>query len=161
MNGEKLSAGCEVRRSFRGGVFFHTGIYVGKGRVVHFGERGPGEPLRAQQVAECSLEEFSRGEKVRVGLQPRNPAHARAVVRQAYALLRKSDNGFDGKYNLVLRNCEDFTRHCSRVGAEPRPRGRFRPTQRARILMALAALPGGLAALAGGLAAARTLRKRA
>ena len=154
MRKEELTAGCEIRRSFRGGMLFHTGIYVGNGRVVHFGERRPGEPLRTQRVAECALEEFSRGEKVRVGLQPRNPAHARAVVRRAYALLRKSDNGFDGKYNLVLRNCEDFTRHCYRVGAEPRPRGRFRTTQRARVLMTLAALAGGLAA--GG-----TLRRRA
>jgi hypothetical protein len=88
--------------------FYHHGIYVGRGRVVHLsGEviEAFTEPERVE-VIETSLNEFvSWAPEVEVLVYPdAYPAHV--VCRRART--RLGERG----YNLISRNCEHFATWC-------------------------------------------------
>lgn len=86
--------------------FVHHGIYVGEGRVIHYGALG--RLLPKGPVEEIALSCFSRGRpiSVRSGLPVKFTAQE--VVKRA-----RSRIGED-RYRLLSNNCEHFCEWCLR-----------------------------------------------
>ena len=91
-------------------AYTHHGIYVGRGRVVHY--RGLSCGLCRGPVEEVSLSEFSRGRAIWICLQDTAGADPEEIVRRA--LLRVGEN----RYRILTNNCEHFCEWC--VRGEPR-----------------------------------------
>lgn len=91
-------------RVFRG-FYWHHGVFVGDGRVVHYS----GEPARKRHAAirlDC-LGSFLQGGVAEVVTYAPRVSHAPSdVVRRARA--RVGEAG----YNLMFNNCEHFARWC-------------------------------------------------
>lgn len=90
--------------------YTHHGIYVGRGRVVHY--RGLSRGLRRGPVEEVSLPQFSRGRPIWIRAEGANGADPEEVVRRAR--LRVGENC----YRVFTNNCEHFCEWCIR--GEPR-----------------------------------------
>lgn len=86
--------------------YSHHGIYVGRGRVIHYG--GFCDALHAAPVEEISLEAFAHGNPVTVKPEP----FARYLGAQAVHRAR-SRLGED-RYHLLTNNCEHFCTWCVR-----------------------------------------------
>jgi len=87
-------------------TYTHHGVYVGRGRVIHF----DGEPLRGRSatIVECTLDEFLRGGRAILVPAPRGLVPSEVVGRAERALA----DGF-GAYRLLFRNCEHFATWCT------------------------------------------------
>jgi Lecithin retinol acyltransferase len=93
-------------------MYTHHGIYVGRGRVIHYSGFSSG--LRRGPVEEVSLEEFACGSIVRVRSEV-SAFDRSEVVRRARARLGES------QYRLLSNNCIHFCRWCwhgAAAGAE-------------------------------------------
>jgi|GEM_PF-3092207 len=100
-----MAAGDQLR-VYRGG-YWHHGIDVGDGTIVHFGKAG----LRAA-VQRTGWDEFLLGSSVLERLPVRLcPVPAEEVVRRALECVGKH------AYNLALNNCESIACFCQ--GIEP------------------------------------------
>ncbi|MFT7617512.1 MAG: hypothetical protein ACI97A_001151 [Planctomycetota bacterium] len=112
---DDYAAGSVLKRDLvgvPGKVYSHVGIYIGAQQIIHFnGEFGSGSEAK---IVKSSLEEFSKGRKIRVQAQPESIAHGQATCEEAHRVL-SNPNAWDGKYALVTKNCEDFTHHCFRA----------------------------------------------
>lgn len=94
------------------GISWHMGVYVGKGRVIHFdGEKDSTDA----RVCKVSLEEFANEEEVELHAAPKSRQHATAVCAEAERILRKAKNGYNDEYHFVVNNCEDFCVACYEV----------------------------------------------
>ncbi len=80
-------------------LYSHHGIYVGNGRVIHYG--GLAHGLRRGPVEEVSLAHFAHGRGIRV--QPDPPRFDRREV-VARARLRLGERS----YRILTNNCEHF-----------------------------------------------------
>jgi len=101
MNAAELVPGSRliVRRR----AYFHHGIYIGNGRVIHYagwvrGTRG--------LVEEATLEEFAEGQPYHIGRMPPDRRAGEDVVRRAHSRLGER------RYNLLRNNCEHFCNWC-------------------------------------------------
>jgi hypothetical protein len=101
MNAEEPLPGSRliVRRR----AYFHHGIYMGNGRVIHYagwlrGTRG--------LVEEVTLQEFTRGHPYRIGRMPPDRRAGEDIVRRARSRLGER------RYNLLRNNCEHFCNWC-------------------------------------------------
>ena len=101
MNAEEPLPGSRliVRRR----AYFHHGIYVGNGRVIHYagwfrGTRG--------LVEEVTLEEFTEGRPYRAGRMPPDRRAGEDIVRRARSRLGER------RYHLLRNNCEHFCNWC-------------------------------------------------
>ena len=90
--------------------YSHHGIYVGRGRIVHYS--GLSRGLCRGPVEEVSLSQFSRGRPIWICLEDTNGANPEEVVRRAR--LRVGEN----HYRILTNNCEHFCEWCIR--GEPR-----------------------------------------
>jgi hypothetical protein len=90
--------------------YAHHGIYVGNGRVVHYG--GLSRSLRRGPVEEVSLERFAAGRSVLI--KPAASARFSAAEVVARARSRLGEN----RYRVTSNNCEHFCEWC--VYGEPR-----------------------------------------
>jgi hypothetical protein len=111
-----FAPGSVVKRPIAGifglwGLFKHVGVFVGNGQVVHFAGL-PGSGAGGASIVQTSLKEFADGQRVTLYAAPRNKEHAAAIIREARRLLYVQENTFNGRYDLALNNCEDFTKHC-------------------------------------------------
>jgi hypothetical protein len=88
-----LAAHLVTPRAFYG----HHGIYVGKGRVIHY--RGFANGLRRGPVEEVSLAQFARGRSVRVRFDAARFDRTEIVARARSRLGECS-------YRLLTNNCE-------------------------------------------------------
>src|SRR5258708_17919569 len=87
--------------------YCHHGVYVGKGRVVHYSgfsgglwQNGP--------VEEVSLSRFAIGHAVRIVEHPKSPYSPEEIVLRARSRLGEND------YRLLTNNCEHFCNWCVR-----------------------------------------------
>ena len=101
MNAEVLLPG--TRLIVRRRAYFHHGIYVGNGSVIHYagwfrGTRG--------LVEEAPLEEFTEGHPYRIGQMPPDRRAGVDIVRRARSRLGER------RYNLLKNNCEHFCNWC-------------------------------------------------
>ena len=100
--------GAHVLTPRRG--YIHHGIYVGRGRVVHY--RGLSRVLCRGPVEEVPLGQFARGRPVWIGPRRASAATPEEVVRRAR--LRVGEN----RYRLLTNNCEHFCEWC--ISGDPR-----------------------------------------
>jgi hypothetical protein len=94
--------GAHLATSRRG--YHHHGVYVGRGRVVHYS--GLSGFWQCGPVEEVSLSRFVNGRLVRIveNLEPRYSPEE--IVRRARSRLGESD------YRLLTNNCEHFCNWC-------------------------------------------------
>ena len=101
MNAEELLPGSRliVRRR----AYFHHGIYLGNGGMIHyagwlFGTRG--------LVEEVTLEQFTEGRPYCIGRMPPDRRAGEEIVRRARSRLGER------QYHLLRNNCEHFCNWC-------------------------------------------------
>ena len=101
MNAEELLPGSRliVRRR----AYFHHGIYVGNGRMIHYagwfrGMRG--------LVEEVTLEQFTEGHGYCIGRMPPDRRAGEDIARRARSRLGER------RYQLLRNNCEHFCNWC-------------------------------------------------
>lgn len=96
-----------------GWLFFHWGVYVGEGLVIHY--EGEGKKDWGTVVRLDSLSDFANGrpELVSVVQRPRSRQQGEAIRDRAYVEYRRGTaNGFNGRYHFAFRNCQDFCNWC-------------------------------------------------
>ena len=84
--------------------YTHHGIYVGGGLVVHYA--GLSRPTSRGPVEEVSLEDFARGRRVSVKLEPRARYCAETIAARARSRLGED------RYGVIRNNCEHFCSWC-------------------------------------------------
>jgi len=106
-----MAVGDHIRVPRLGGLYYHHGIDVGDGRVIHFS----GEPLHPARavVCEVSMEEFLEG------AQPEIVVHENALPPEETVRLARSRLG-EKHYNLFFNNCEHFAWWCKTGKAQSR-----------------------------------------
>jgi hypothetical protein len=90
--------------------YLHHGIYVGDGKVVHYGGLAWG--LRRGPLEETSFSRFSLGQPVWI-----RRGHATCFAREEVVRRARSRLGED-RYRVLTNNCEHFCEWCLR--GEPR-----------------------------------------
>lgn len=84
--------------------YVHHGIYVGAGRVIHYG--GFHRPGDKRPIETVSLECFAGGRGYQLIAEPRTPYSASQIV------LRASSRLGENRYSLFFNNCEHFCEWC-------------------------------------------------
>lgn len=101
-----MAAGDHIKAKRAGGLYYHHGIDMGDGSVIHFA----GEPLRRQSAEVCrtSLEDFLHGGEALAVLYP----DGTAVLPPEETIKRaESQLGRDG-YSVFWNNCEHLAVYC-------------------------------------------------
>lgn len=81
------------------GTYWHHGIYVGSGRVVHFAG-DTAKDARSASARIGTLDQFSDGRPIHVVSYPAPTLPPEEVVANAFKMLGQ------GGYSLMNRNCE-------------------------------------------------------
>lgn len=98
-----LTPGDHIRVSRA--AYFHHGIYIGQGLVVHFTARH-GEPVKRDAIIRCDpVERFAHGDAIEI------VAYGQASPVEEVFQRAQSRIGQDG-YRLFSNNCEHFARWC-------------------------------------------------
>ena len=100
--GEEPPLAAHLITSRRG--YTHHGLYVGKGRVVHY--PGPVGGIRGSAVKEVSIEQFARGHAVGVRTNSAPRFEREEVVRRARSRLGED------RYHILRNNCEHLCEWC-------------------------------------------------
>lgn len=88
-------------------VYWHHGIYIGEGELIHFeGIPGGGMDLGNAKITKVSLDEFSAGSIPKVVRYEKPRYNATEVVQRAH--LRLGEKG----YSFITNNCEHFAHWC-------------------------------------------------
>ena len=103
--GESLLPGTRVVTPRRG--YRHHGIYVGRGKVVHYG--GLVRGLHRGPVEEVSLEKFTNGRPLWVRYESSCCFDPDEVIRRALSRVGEDC------YRLLTNNCEHFCEWCLRA----------------------------------------------
>ncbi|HVH84125.1 MAG TPA: lecithin retinol acyltransferase family protein [Steroidobacteraceae bacterium] len=90
--------------------YIHHGIFVGRGRVVHY--RGLSRGFSPGPVEEVTLTQFAQGRPVWIAPRRESAASPEEVVRRAR--LRIGEN----RYRIFTNNCEHFCEWC--LSGDPR-----------------------------------------
>jgi len=108
----RFQLGTVVKRRLGGLLCFawHVGIAVERGQVIHFNGMKLCDP--AARLVMTTLDGFAWGKPVMEHCRPCSTDHARNIVKEAKNLLRQRDNGWNDRYSMLTRNCEDFCVHC-------------------------------------------------
>jgi len=85
-------------------LYAHHGIYVGKGRVVHYA--GLCNGWQSGPVEEVSLEQFANGERVLAF------AHSSRLFSNAGIVARARSRLGEDMYHILRNNCEHFCEWC-------------------------------------------------
>jgi len=105
--------GSILRRRLDGifGLFlWHTGVYVGDGKVAHF--NGVVKKQCSATIRIDAIVDFAGGHTVFLHYLPKDNKHGVAIVERAHKLHRRPDNGFDCAYQMITNNCQDFCSFC-------------------------------------------------
>ena len=86
------------------GAYVHHGIYVGNGRVVHYG--GLVHGLRAGPIEAVSIEQFTQGRTVRILLASPTCFSSAEIVQRALSRIGED------RYHVLTNNCEHFCEWC-------------------------------------------------
>ena len=119
-----ITPGTIIKRRISG-IFWHMGVYCGKGKVIHYHNRGTGKGAEKGILGKAGatirmepMERFVEESEVFIHAEPVDEAHAREVVRRAKKFYR-NPRDYNGKYNLVTKNCEHFATTCFGEGYSP------------------------------------------
>lgn len=101
------------------GLYFHHGIYVGQGRVIHYA--GLSRGFCRGPVEEVSLDGFTRGRGLRVRYATPADCDRNRIVQRARSRLGER------RYRILTNNCAHFSVWClygqsrrERIAAWPR-----------------------------------------
>ena len=95
-------------------------MYVGGNRpsVIHYHNPGTGKKADKGLVGKSgavirkdSLDRFAEEKEVFVHAEPIDEVHAKQVIQKAKEF-HKNPHQYNGKYNLVTKNCEHFATTC-------------------------------------------------
>lgn len=86
------------------GFYFHHGIYVGHGRVIHYA--GLSQGLRRGPVEEVSIERFAQGRGIWVRNTTSIKFHHEQIVERARSRLGEH------RYRIFTNNCAQFCAWC-------------------------------------------------
>lgn len=100
--GEAPPLGAHLAMPWLG--YTHHGIYVGDGKVVHYGALKYN--LIRKPVEEVSLAEFAEGRSVYVVMHSEAAFDAAEIIRRARSRLGEK------RYRLFSNNCEHFVEWC-------------------------------------------------
>ena len=100
--GETPPLGAHLITPFLG--YTHHGIYVGDGKVVHYGALM--YDIIRKPVEEVSLADFAEGRPMYVVLHEESAFDAEEVIRRARTRLGEK------RYRLLTNNCEHFVEWC-------------------------------------------------
>ena len=78
--------------------YSHHGIYVGRGRVIHYS--GFAHIFKKRPIETTSLQKFSRGKPIYIRTYQSPRYKSRAVVRRMRSRMHENH------YHLILNNCE-------------------------------------------------------
>lgn len=78
--------------------YSHHGIYVGKGRVIHYS--GFAHLFKKHPIEVTTLESFSRGKKIIVRYYEHPKYTGRTIVRRMRTRMNENN------YHLIINNCE-------------------------------------------------------
>ena len=110
---KQFPVGSILRRpigGWSGLVFCHEGILMESGEVIHFNGESKGDTQAV--LRQDSLEEFASGQPIHCHQKPRDLTHAGQICGKANELLHDPENAFNGRYGIVVNNCQDFCRLC-------------------------------------------------
>ena len=97
--------------------FYHHGIYIGNGRIIHFAvidKETERDPYKAV-VHECDIASFLRGGELEVRVYDKDELQ---YVRKADDVMKLARCSIGEKgYDLIKNNCEDFSNRCAYVKA--------------------------------------------
>jgi len=113
MNSQSYPAGAIISRRLDGiaGLYgWHWGIYVGNGQVVHF--NGLTKKERGAIIRQDSLSDFAADHRIHLYHSPSDSKQGKAIADFACQLQELSDNGFNGSYMFLSKNCQDFCAYC-------------------------------------------------
>ena len=108
-----FTPGTIVKRAIGGPtglLFSHMGVVVGDKQVIHF--NGEQKIANDACIVQTSLSEFAAGRNVFMHVTPRSIAHSERIIGHARKMLNTKENGWNGMYSMVSRNCEDFCADC-------------------------------------------------
>jgi|LSQX01.1.fsa_nt_gb hypothetical protein len=111
MRKEECIPGSIIKRRIYG-VVWHMGIYVGDGKVIHY--HNPKDDKLDQsstKIRKETLKKFANGKAVFIHAEPKSAKHSKEIVKKAETFYRNPKD-YNGKYNFVFNNCEDFTSAC-------------------------------------------------
>ena len=100
--GQEPPLGAHLTTSRRG--YSHHGVYVGRGRVVHYS--GLPGVWQCGPVEEVSLSQFAIGHTVRIVQHDKSPYSPEEIIRRARSRLGENE------YRLLTNNCEHFCNWC-------------------------------------------------
>jgi hypothetical protein len=95
--------GAHLTSTRRG--YWHHGVYVGNGRVVHYSGLS-GRFWQCGPVEQVSLSRFANGHAVWIVEHPKSRYSSEEIVRRARSRLGEND------YRLLTNNCEHFCNWC-------------------------------------------------
>jgi HRAS-like suppressor 3 len=113
INSQYYPIGSIIRRRLDGiaGLYgWHWGIYVGNGEVVHF--NGFTKKERGAIIRRDSLTKFAAGHGIQLHHRPSDSKRGKAIADFACRLQGLSENGFNGSYAFLSKNCQDFCAYC-------------------------------------------------
>lgn len=118
----KIKPGSIIKRQIYG-VFWHMGIYIGNGKVVHYhspkGKHSEGILTQSNaKIRKETLTKFADGKNVYLHAEPIDDKHGKSVVNKAEKFY-KNPKDYNGKYNLLTKNCEHFAATCFGDGYAP------------------------------------------
>ena len=94
----------------------HTGIYIGRNKVIHFDGESSNSDKSLDKVVMTSLEEFSDGKDVFIRKEPIDEIHGEKVIKRAFQIMNDKNNDYNGNYGIIFgKNCQDFTADCFNI----------------------------------------------
>jgi hypothetical protein len=84
-------------------AYFHHGIYVGNGKVIHY---AGWFHSAGGLVEEVTIEQFTEGRPYSIGRMPANRQRGNEIVRRARSRLGEQ------RYHLLRNNCEHLCNWC-------------------------------------------------
>lgn len=91
------------------GLYFHYGVYVGGGKVVHFSSKGKREMEAASaDIIITTLRTFAKGDKVSLDTLEAATFSPEEIAQRAISAIGTKK----GTYNLISNNCEHFANWC-------------------------------------------------
>lgn len=103
---QKLVPGCIVACDLAGGLIEHTGIYVGRNRVIE--RNGDGS------IKSVSIDDFMNSSGLRTGVNLYVAcAHDKIISSPAISRRARAIVGLNRNYDLINENCHRFTAYCA------------------------------------------------
>ncbi len=114
----RIKTGSIIKRKISR-IFWHMGIYIGNNQVIDYhnpdnGKKKADKGILGKSGATIrmeSLEKFAEEGKVFLHAEPIDDAHGKECVKRAKNFYRNPGD-YNGKYNLVTKNCEHFATTC-------------------------------------------------